>query len=37
MTAMEYLNSLIAGSKMSSIPVQTSELELLKQLLEAEK
>lgn len=29
MNPIEYLKSLIAGQKISSIPVQTSELELL--------
>jgi hypothetical protein len=35
--AMEYLKSLIEGSKVSSIPIQTSELELLKLLMEMEQ
>lgn len=33
MNPIEYLNSLIEASKVSSIPVQTSELELLMKLL----
>ena len=37
MTALEYVNSLIAGLKISSIPVQAAELEFLKKLLEMEK
>lgn len=37
MTALQYLESLIAGQKMSSLPVQISELELLKKLLEKEQ
>jgi hypothetical protein len=38
MTAELYLNSLIAGMKMDSeIPVQLSELEFLKILLQKEK
>lgn len=38
MSALEYLESLIAGIKMgSSIPVQKSELELLKALMLQEK
>lgn len=36
MTAMEYLESLIAGQKMSSLPVQPSELALPKKIMEAE-
>lgn len=36
MTAMEYLESLILGQKMSSLPVQPSELKLLKKMMEAE-
>jgi hypothetical protein len=36
MTALEYLESLILGQKMSSLPVQTSELALLKKIMEAE-
>jgi hypothetical protein len=37
MSAMEYLDSLIDGQKMSSLPVQSSELALLKKMLEAEE
>lgn len=37
MTALDYLNSLIEASKVSSIPVQTSELELLKKFIEMEQ
>lgn len=33
MTGLFYLQSLIEGAKISSIPIQVSELELLKQLL----
>lgn len=36
MTPEEYLKSLIAGQKLSSIPVQTSELEFLLQLMKAQ-
>lgn len=34
MTATEYVNSLIEGQKVSSIPVQLSELQLLRQLIQ---
>lgn len=37
MTPEEYLMSLIAGQKVSSIPVQTSELEFLLQLMKISK
>lgn len=37
MTALQYLECLIAGQKMSTIPVQISELEMLKHLIVAEK
>ena len=38
MTPLEYLESLIAGMKMGSeIPVQLSELEFLKKLIQMEK
>lgn len=37
MTALDYLKSLIEASKVSSIPIQTSELELLKTFMEMEK
>jgi hypothetical protein len=37
MTPEEYLKSLIAGQKVSSIPVQTSELEFLLTLMKAQK
>lgn len=37
MTPIEYLQSLIAGQKISCIPVQTSELEFLLLLLRAEQ
>lgn len=38
MKAIDYLTSLIAGQKMgSSIPVQVSELEMLKTFMEAEQ
>jgi hypothetical protein len=36
MTALEYLESLIVGQKISSLPVQLSELALLKRMMEAE-
>jgi hypothetical protein len=36
MTALQYLESLIGGQKLSSIPVQLSELELLKKIMESE-
>lgn len=36
MTALEYLESLILGQKISSLPVQPSELDLLKKIMEAE-
>jgi hypothetical protein len=36
MTALEYLDSLITGQKISSLPVQVRELELLKKIMEAE-
>jgi hypothetical protein len=36
MTALEYLESLIVGQKVSSLPVQPSELALLKKIMEAE-
>ncbi len=36
MTALEYLESLILGQKVSSIPVQPSELALLKKMMETE-
>lgn len=34
MTPLDYLNSLIDGQKFSDIPVQPSELDLLKKLME---
>lgn len=37
MSALEYLESLIDGQKISSIPVQISELQLLKKLMENER
>lgn len=37
MTALEYLESLILGYGISSIPVQKSELELLKLMMITEK
>jgi hypothetical protein len=37
MTALFYLESLIAGTKISSIPVQASELEFLKRLMLTEQ
>ena len=37
MTPIEYLLSLIEGQKVSSIPVQVSELELLLNLMREEK
>ena len=37
MTALDYLESLIEGQKVSSIPIQVSELILLKALIQAEK
>jgi hypothetical protein len=37
MTALDYLNSLIEGQKVSSIPVQISELQLLQAILENEE
>lgn len=37
MTAYDYLKSLIEASKVSSIPVQTIELELLKKFMEMEQ
>jgi len=37
MSALEYLQSLIEGQKVSEIPVQISELEFLKTLLLHEK
>lgn len=37
MTPLQYLESLIDGQKISSIPVQPSELQFLKMLLIAEK
>lgn len=37
MNALEYLDSLIAGQKLSSIPVQLSELELLRMFLVQEQ
>lgn len=37
MTAMEYLESLILGQKISSIPVQPSELNMLKMMMQAEE
>lgn len=37
MTSIEYLLSLIEGQKVSSIPVQVSELELLLNLIREEK
>ena len=37
MTALDYLNSLIIGMEISSLPIQKSELELLKKLIENEK
>lgn len=36
MSALEYLESLILGQKVSSLPVQPSELQLLKKMMEAE-
>lgn len=36
MTALEYLESLIAGMKVSSIPIQISELKLLLMMMKAE-
>jgi hypothetical protein len=36
MTALEYLEPLIVGQKISSLPVQPSELALLKKIMEAE-
>jgi hypothetical protein len=36
-TPMQYLESLIAGMDISSIPIQKSELELLKKLMEMEQ
>jgi len=35
-TALEYLESLIAGQEMSTLPIHTSELKLLQVLLLAE-
>lgn len=37
MNALDYLESLIEGQKLSSIPVQIEELEFLKRLLQAQK
>lgn len=37
MTALEYLESLILGQEVSSIPVQKNELEFLKRLMLNEK
>lgn len=37
MTALDYLESLIIGTEISSLPIQKSELELLKKLMENEK
>jgi hypothetical protein len=37
MTPEEYLKSLIAGQKISSIPIQVSELEFLLTLMKAQK
>ena len=37
MTPIEYLQSLIAGQKISSIPVHVTELEFLLALMQAER
>lgn len=37
MSALEYLESLILGQELSSIPVQTSELEMLRLFMLAEQ